>query len=89
MSRRTRYQQGNVQRENGGAGLMCGFFDDMRLERMARASTVRQLSGQSIHSQMKLQLSRRLKRCASTQTMKPRRQELGRTRLQCSSRITG
>ena len=88
MSRRTRYQQGSVQREKRRSGPDVWIFrwyetgiDGKSKYRKAIVGTVTTLA-------MRHLLSKQRKRCALTQTNKPRRQNQGRARLPHSLHTT-
>src|SRR5271156_2802745 len=80
MSRRTRYQNGSVQRENRRSGPEVWVFRWWEPGSMGKASGGKERGGMFSRCQPKQSPSKQLARCASTLTHKPRRQTAGRKR---------
>jgi hypothetical protein len=78
MSRRTRYQQGSVQREKGRVAPMSGYFGGERPAPMEVASSEKPSSARSRVSPQRQQPSKQLMHCASTQSNKSRLQKVDR-----------
>ena len=77
MSRRTRYQQGSVQREKAArVAPMFGYFGGERSGPMELASSEKPSLARSRVSPLRQQPSEQLMHCASTQTNKPRLQKV-------------
>jgi len=77
MSRRTRYQQGSVQRERRQSGSDVWIFRWRQTGPDGSGKQRKAIVGSRV-SPLRQQLSKQLMRCASTQTNKPRSRKADR-----------